>query len=189
MAGLGNPGPRYEHTRHNVGFVIVDRLARRLVAGSWQEVDDALQAGVSSGEKELLLLKPQTYMNLSGNAVKSALAKFSLDSEGLIVVHDDLDLEFGSVRIKKSGGHGGHNGIRSVMEHLETGEFIRLRVGVGRPPEGVDVVEHVLGAFSEEEAPALDGLIERCVDAIEHIFEDGPEGAMQRFHTKRTNLD
>jgi PTH1 family peptidyl-tRNA hydrolase len=185
VVGLGNPGERYSGTRHNIGFAVVDRLARKLGAGDWRQWGDALVAKAKLGEQELLLLKPLTYMNLSGHAVKRAASEFGLDAEGFIVVHDDLDLEFGVLRIKEGGGHGGHNGIRSIKEELESGDFVRLKLGIGRPPEGVEIVDHVLGHFSEEETPAVEELLTRGVGAVEAIILDSPLGAMQRYHTIR----
>lgn len=189
MVGLGNPGERYIGTRHNIGFMVVDRLARSLGAGGWIRGDDALYARAKLGEQELLLLKPLTYMNLSGHAVKKAAVEFELDAEGFIVVHDDLDLEFGTLRIKEGGGHGGHNGIRSIKEELDTGEFIRLKIGIGRPPEGVEITDHVLGHFSQVQTPEVEEIISKCVEAVKTIIIESPSGAMQRFHTKRNHLD
>ena len=170
--GLGNPGRSYGHTRHNVGFLVVDELARRH-GGSWRKRKRTEAAPVSLGLKDITLLKPATFMNDSG----SALAGHK--TEDLIVVHDDLDLPPGDVRVKVGGGAGGHNGLRSVIQRLGP-DFVRVRVGIGRPPAGMTVTDYVL---SKMDATVRDA-VPRAADAVETVVEDGPEAAMNRFNIR-----
>ncbi len=182
VVGLGNPGAQYETTRHNVGFMVVDALAARLKSGVWRRagrslVDEALLEG-----RRLLLAKPQTFMNRSGKAVEELLAVEEAPCPRLLVVHDDLDLPLGRLRIRDGGGHGGHNGLRSILEILGTGAFVRLKVGIGRPAEGEGVTEHVLSPFEAGEQAVLPGVLLRATDAVESIILEGPERAMNRFN-------
>ncbi|HEV3476728.1 MAG TPA: aminoacyl-tRNA hydrolase [Rubrobacteraceae bacterium] len=172
VVGLGNPGRSYERTRHNVGALVADELARRH-GGPWRKRKRTEAAQVSVGSREATLLKPTTFMNNSG----SALAGYG--TEGLILVHDDLDLPPGDVRVKVGGGAGGHNGLRSVIQHLGP-DFVRVRVGIGRPPVGVGVTDYVLGKMDAVVREA----IPRAADAVEAVVEDGPEAAMNRFNTR-----
>ncbi|MBA2441451.1 MAG: aminoacyl-tRNA hydrolase, partial [Rubrobacter sp.] len=170
LVGLGNPGRSYERSRHNIGFLVADELARRH-GGGWRKKKKAESASVSLGSREVIVLKPTTFMNLSGSALSGAKAG------DLVVVHDDLDLEPGTVRVKVGGGAGGHNGLRSLIQNVGP-DFVRVRVGIGRPPEGVTVTDYVLGrmeAAVKEAAP-------RAADAAEAVLEDGPEAAMNRFN-------
>jgi len=168
--GLGNPGRSYERTRHNVGYLVADELARRH-GGSWRRKKKSEAAPV--GLKDATLLKPTTFMNNSG----SALAGYR--AEDLIVVHDDLDLEAGTVRVKVGGGAGGHNGLRSIIQHLGP-EFVRVRVGIGRPPVGVTVTDYVLSRMDA----AIREAVPRAADAVEAVLDDGPEAAMNRFNVR-----
>jgi PTH1 family peptidyl-tRNA hydrolase len=168
--GLGNPGRSYERTRHNVGYLVADELARRH-GGSWRRKKKTEAAPV--GLKDATLLKPTTFMNNSG----SALAGYR--AEDLIVVHDDLDLEAGTVRVKVGGGAGGHNGLRSIIQHLGPG-FVRVRVGIGRPPMGVTVTDYVLSRMDA----AVRDAVPRAADAVEAVVEEGPEAAMNRFNVR-----
>ena len=170
--GLGNPGRSYEHTRHNVGFLVVDELARRH-GGAWRAKKKADAAPVGIGLKNVTLLKPTTFMNNSG----TALAGY--EAGQIIVVHDDLDLPAGSVRVKVGGGAGGHNGLRSLVLYLGP-DFVRVRVGIGRPPIGVSLVDYVLGRMDSviKEAMPL------AADAVEAVIESGPEAAMNRFNVR-----
>jgi peptidyl-tRNA hydrolase, PTH1 family len=170
--GLGNPGRSYERTRHSVGFLVADELARRH-GGSWRKRKRAEAAPVSLGLKDITLLKPTTFMNNSG----SALAEY--EAEDLIVVHDDLDLPPGDVRVKVGGGAGGHNGLRSVIRRLGP-DFVRVRVGIGRPPADMTVTDYVL---SKMDATVRDA-VPRAADAVEAVVEDGPEAAMNRFNAR-----
>ncbi len=170
--GLGNPGRSYERTRHNVGFLVADELARRH-GGSWRKRKKTETAPVSLGLKEVTLLKPTTFMNNSG----SALAGYN--PEDLIVIHDDLDLPPGDVRVKVGGGAGGHNGLRSVIGRLGP-DFVRVRLGIGRPPVGVGVTDYVLSRMDA----AVRDAVPRAADAVEAVVEDGPEAAMNRFNVR-----
>jgi PTH1 family peptidyl-tRNA hydrolase len=172
VVGLGNPGRSYERTRHNLGFLVADELARRH-GGSWRKRKRTEAAPVSLGFQEVTLLKPTTFMNNSG----AALAEYKADD--LIVVHDDLDLPEGDVRVKVGGGAGGHNGLRSVIGHLGP-DFVRVRVGVGRPPPGMGVTDYVLGKMDA----AVRDAVPRATDAVEAVVEDGLEAAMNRFNAR-----
>jgi PTH1 family peptidyl-tRNA hydrolase len=170
--GLGNPGRSYERTRHNVGALVADELARRH-GGSWRKKKKTEAAPVSLGSREVTLLKPTTFMNNSG----AALAGYG--DEDLILVHDDLDLPPGDVRVKAGGGAGGHNGLRSVIQRLGP-DFVRVRVGIGRPPAGVGVTDYVLSRMDA----AVRDAVPRAADAVEAVVEDGPEAAMNRFNVR-----
>jgi peptidyl-tRNA hydrolase, PTH1 family len=172
VVGLGNPGRSYERTRHNLGFLVADELARRH-GGSWRKRKRTEAAPVSLGFQDVTLLKPTTFMNNSG----AALAEYKADD--LIVVHDDLDLPEGDVRVKVGGGAGGHNGLRSVIGHLGP-DFVRVRVGVGRPPPGMGVTDYVLGKMDV----AVRDAVPRATDAVEAVVEDGLEAAMNRFNAR-----
>jgi peptidyl-tRNA hydrolase, PTH1 family len=172
VVGLGNPGRSYERTRHNVGFLVVDELARRH-GGFWRSKKKTEAAPVGFGLKNVTLLKPTTYMNNSG----TALSGYKLDQ--LIVVHDDLDLPEGDVRVKVGGGAGGHNGMRSIIQHLGN-DFVRVRIGIGRPPPGMTVTDYVLSRMDS----AIKEAVPRAADAVEVVIESGPEAAMNRFNIR-----
>ncbi len=176
VVGLGNPGRSYERTRHNAGYLVVDELARRH-GGSWRRKKKAESADVSVGPKNVTLLKPTTFMNLTGSALAGHRA------ENLILVHDDLDLDPGTVRVKVGGGAGGHNGLRSTIQNVGP-DFVRVRVGIGRPPEGarISVTDFVLGRMDSAVKEALP----RAADAVEAVLEEGPEAAMNRFNARNT---
>ncbi len=176
VVGLGNPGRSYERTRHNAGYLVVEELARRH-GGSWRRKRKAESADVSVGPKNVTLLKPTTFMNLSGSALAGHRA------ENLILVHDDLDLDPGTVRVKVGGGAGGHNGLRSTIQNLGP-DFVRVRIGIGRPPEGarMSVTDFVLGRMDSAVREALP----RAADAVEAVLEEGPEAAMNRFNVRDT---
>ena len=170
--GLGNPGRSYARTRHNIGFLVAEELAGRY-GGDWRTKKKAEAAPVSIGAANATLLKPTTYMNNSG----AALSGYRLDQ--LVVIHDELDLPVGDVRVKVGGGHGGHNGLRSIFEHLGK-DFVRVRVGIGRPPIGVTPVDYVLGRMDS----AVKDAVVRAADAVEAVIEKGPEAAMNHFNTR-----
>jgi peptidyl-tRNA hydrolase, PTH1 family len=176
VVGLGNPGRSYERTRHNAGYLVVEELARRH-GGSWRRKKKSQVADVSLGPKNVTLLKPTTFMNNSGSALAG------LRAETLILVHDDLDLDPGTVRVKVGGGAGGHNGLRSTIQNVGP-DFIRVRIGVGRPPEGarMTVTDFVLGRMDA----AVKDALPRAADAVEAILEEGTEGAMNRFNARNT---
>jgi len=185
LVGLGNPGPRYEQTRHNIGFLVVDEVARQLGARFDREKFSAKLGEAEVEGERVLLMKPLTFMNLSGEAVGPACRFYRIDPPDVIVVHDDLDLPCGQVRIKAGGGHGGHNGLKSLFAHLPSPEFLRVRVGIGRPQGGRDVTSWVLGGFAEEERAALPSVIERAASAARCLLvEKDPRICMNEFNRR-----
>lgn len=180
--GLGNPGHHYALTRHNLGFMVVDRLAGKLGVSLGRHEYGALVGEGWPAGKRLLLLKPQTYMNRSGLSVSHALADTGLAPSEILVIHDDLDLERGRIRIRPRGGSGGHRGVQSVIDALGTEAFPRLRVGIGRPPPGVDPVCYVLQPFEPEEREVMEEAVERAAAAVELMLAEGLEEAMNRFN-------
>lgn len=183
IAGLGNPGTRYQWTRHNAGFMVLDRLSE--IAGiqiSKKGFSGLCGEGWWKGER-LLLLKPLTFMNLSGRSVAEAIRFHKLSPQDVVVVHDDLDIPFGRVKLKRGGGHGGHNGLRSILAELGNGDFTRVRVGIDRPVRG-DVVDYVLTPFSREETRQLPFLLDGVADAIGSLFADGLEKSMSLFNNR-----
>lgn len=184
IVGLGNPGSKYADNRHNIGFHIVMRFAEDIGAPAFKAKFKGVFTKAYLGSKEVVLLMPGTYMNLSGESVAPALKFFGIPPERLIVVHDELDLPFGEVRIKKGGGLAGHNGLRSIARHLGTQDFLRLRFGIDRPV-GRPVAAYVLSDFSKDERAVMDERLEFSCAALRAIIEDGVEAAMLRFHTKR----
>ena len=181
VAGLGNPGREYERTRHNIGWRVVDELARRH-DGSFRSKFDGQLSEVRLDGLRLALLKPETYMNISGKSISAASRFFKAEPESLLVVHDDVDLEPGRLQVRAGGGLAGHNGLRSISSALGTQDFLRLRIGVGRPGRGDrrPVADYVLSDFEPE--LDVDALIARAADAVETIATDGVEPAQQRFN-------
>lgn len=182
VAGLGNPGEEYAATRHNVGFAVADLLAERWRAGSWTKKFRGLVASIDLHGERCWLLKPQTYMNLSGESVQAACAFYQIEPADVVVVHDDIDFELGRIQIKFGGGHGGHKGIGSTIAHLGR-DFVRVRLGVGRPARD-NVVDHVLGGFHRSEQPIVDEMIVRATDAVESILRDGYRKAQNAFNVR-----
>ncbi len=183
VVGLGNPGPEYEDTRHNIGFRVVDVLARRW-GGRFTPMEEALVAYVSIHGVPVALVKPQTFMNLSGRAVRPLVHRFGLPLTHVLVVYDDMDLPFGTLRMRPRGSHAGHRGMRSVLEALGTTDVPRLRFGIGRPPGNMDPAEYVLAPFDPEEQEHLPALLERAVQAVERWVRDGISQAMQWLHSQ-----
>ena len=187
IVGLGNPGPRYELTRHNVGQLVLDELAER--RGETFRAHKA-NARVSEtwlrpGGPKLVLAKPNTYMNLSGGPVAALLRFYSLEPSQLVVLHDELDLPFDTVRLKTGGGNGGHNGIRDISAAIGTGDFTRVRIGIGRPPGRQDPADYVLSPFSSAEREVLPNLLSDAADATEQLVTEGLLAAQQRFHAPK----
>ncbi|GAA1668003.1 aminoacyl-tRNA hydrolase [Glycomyces endophyticus] len=176
VAGLGNPGSKYAANRHNVGFMVADVLARR-VGGKFAVVRKAraevCEARLGVGGPRVILVKPLTFMNLSGDAVAPLAQYYGIDPEHVIAVHDELDIPFGEIRIKRGGGEGGHNGLRSLSKSLGTKDYARVRYGVGRPPGRQDAADFVLKDFAKAERPEVDLGIELAADAVEAIIEKG----------------
>lgn len=185
ILGLGNPGREYEGTRHNVGFAVVDELARRHGVVIDRSRHRARFGTGRIGRESVMLATPLTFMNLSGEAARPLLAYHGMEAAELIAIHDEADLEPGTVRVKAGGGIAGHNGLRSLEEHLGTREFVRVRVGIGRPSGGGErMVGHVLGKPSPGEAAALAAGVDDAATAVEVILDQGVEVAMQRFNRK-----
>lgn len=182
VVGLGNPGPDYEHTRHNAGFKVIELLGENLRATYWKDLAGAKVAVVKFGEGELALAKPQSFMNVSGGPVAKLVAEFDCSLSELIVVHDDLDLAPGRVTCKRGGGHGGHNGLRSLHDRLGTDEYLRVRVGVGRPPGRMDPADWVLQRLRSDALEELEASIPTAAQAVLHILEHGIESAMQEYN-------
>ncbi len=183
IVGLGNPGRRYRGTRHSVGHEVVQRLAERLGV-SLEPSAWARTGRARIGTSAVLLAIPDTYMNVSGHAVRDLLRRNRRRPGDLLVVHDDLDLPLGRLRLRPGNGAGGHNGIRSIIDELGTGRFARLRIGIGRPPEGIDPVEFVLARFTPDERPAIDAAVDRAADAAVTVARDGLAAAMNRYNVR-----
>ena len=183
VVGLGNPGPGYAGNRHNVGNMVVDELARRISATFKSSRSNAMVAEGRAGDIRFVLAKPMSFMNLSGGPTASLLKYYKLDVSRLIVVHDELDLPFDTVRLKIGGGSAGNNGIKDVTAALGTPEFIRVRVGIGRPPGRMDAASYVLQNFSSTERDTLPNLISDAADAVELIAAEGLTAAQLKFHT------
>lgn len=184
IVGLGNPGRRYERTRHNAGFLAVDELARSLRFALTQEKYHALVWRGTIGDREALLAKPQTFMNESGRSVGAMLRYTTATIRDLIVVHDELDLPLGTVRVKTGGGHGGHNGLRSIIDHLGSPDFIRVRVGINRPPEGWDTADYVLAPFLPGEQRPAEDAFAKAAEAVLAVMRDGLTRAMNGFNKR-----
>ena len=185
IAGLGNPGAEYAHTKHNVGFMLVDALAEKLGLDAWRERFNALVAEGRIGAEKVLLVKPLTYMNESGRAIAPLLDWYKLAPEELIVVHDDMDIAVGTIRLRRKGSAGGHNGIKSLLAHIGSQEFSRVRIGIGRPLPGWTVVRHVLAPFSAEDGPKVYEAIAYLLPAVECIVTDGIDMAMNRYNPRK----
>ena len=181
IAGLGNPGVRYQWTRHNVGFQALDRLAelKRIVIATRRFKSIYGRGRIDS--QEVLLVKPHTFMNLSGEAVKRVVDFFGASPEDLIVVHDDLDLPLGKLRFKQKGGDGGHQGIRSIVETLGSNTFLRLKIGIGRPPEGRDPADYVLEVLDKSERGDFDHVASWAAESLVILLLEGLPKAMSRF--------
>jgi PTH1 family peptidyl-tRNA hydrolase len=184
VVGLGNPGERYAGTRHNIGFMLAERLAAEAGISLKRKGHQGLYGtGWISGCEAMILL-PQTFMNLSGASVGSAFKSLGIAPGDLIVAHDDIDLPFGSLRIKVGGGHGGHNGIRSICSALGSGDFIRVKMGVGRPHPGGEVAGYVLSPFSAMERNKLDEVLTNSLKAVETLVSRGTQQAMNEFNNR-----
>lgn len=187
VVGLGNPGGEYEHSRHNVGADAVALLAERHGGVLRRSRERALVAEVGIGDRRVALAFPQTYVNLSGESVAMLVRRHGItDPERLVVVHDELDLPLGRVRIKQGGGLAGHNGLRSIKAHLHTDDFLRVRIGVDKPPTKEQGANHVLRRVSKRERVELDIAVQEAADAVEAILADGVDAAMNRFNTRDT---
>ncbi len=187
IAGLGNPGDRYENTRHNAGFWVVDTLAKRWNLDCSQKKFQGLNAqGIIAGEK-VLLFKPQTYMNRSGQAVAAAAAYYDVPGEDILVIYDDLALLPGMIRIRQKGSAGGHNGLKDIIAHLGSQEFPRLRVGIGQAPEFLATADYVLNRPSKEEQQQIADAVDAAADAAEVWLQHGMQQAMASYNRKMQN--
>jgi len=183
IAGLGNPGAEYAGNRHNCGFMAADVLAGRMGARFKRDRSRAVVAAGRLASRPVTLAKPQTFMNLSGGPVAALRSFYKIPAERIVVIHDDLDLEFETIRLKLGGGDGGHNGLRSVTAALGTRDYFRTRVGIGRPPGRMDPADFVLRDFSAAERKLLPLVLERAADAVEILLRQGLAAAQQEFHT------
>ncbi len=183
VAGLGNPGPTYQWTRHNAGFLFLDRLADRENIAIAKKSFSGLCGELNFAGHRLILLKPQTFMNLSGVAIMQALQFHKLPLSQLIVIHDELDLQFGVVRFKNGGGHGGHNGLRSIMENLGKGDFTRLRIGIGKSLHG-DTTGHVLGKIPPDQMEVLARVLDGGMEMLKIMLTEGLPKSMSLYHNK-----
>lgn len=185
IAGLGNPTSKYEHTRHNVGFEVIDRLAEEYhIHVDTKKHRALIGKGVIEGQK-VILVKPQTFMNLSGESIREVLEYYKADPEELIVIHDDISLVPGQIRVRGKGSAGGHNGIKNIILQLATQEFLRIKVGVGEKPAHMDLADHVLGRFDKADRESVDGAEDDAVRAAACILRQGLEAAMNAFNGKK----
>src|SRR5690625_1506900 len=171
IVGLGNPGRKYRKTRHNIGFMVIDELIKRQNWSLNQTKFNATYSNEFFNHDNIVLLQPQTFMNLSGDSVKPLMDFYQISPENLLVINDDLDLPTGKIRLRKTGGHGGHNGIRSLIDHLGTKEFNRIRVGIGRPTNSMTVVDYVLRPFSKEQKQDVEHAVLLSSDACEYWLD------------------
>ncbi len=182
IAGLGNPAGKYEGTRHNTGFMVIDRLAElHSIRVNTNRQRGLCGSGIIGGEK-VLLVKPLTFMNLSGECLGPLLDYFKLEPEDLLVICDDISLQLGQIRIRGKGSAGGHNGLKSIIQHLGSQDFPRIKVGVGGKPERMDLADYVLGHFSREEQAVMKETVERAAEAAEMVIQEGIPAAMNRFN-------
>ncbi len=184
IIGLGNPGSRYKHTRHNIGFMVLEKIAVRWEVELKQKSFNALWNRGKIAGKNVLLAMPQTYMNLSGNAVRELLAYFKIDKSNLIVIHDDLDLSFGTIRLKHGGGDAGHKGLKSITTCLGSADYMRVRIGIGKPSDKSRVEDYVLERFGSEESVTLEQIIQSASEAAAEIVTSGVQQAMAKYHAK-----
>lgn len=180
VVGLGNPGRQYESTRHNIGFMVLEEL---LGTSMWKSKFKGEYIKTIDADKEIIYLRPMTYMNLSGESIKAAMDFFKVETSNLLVIHDELDLPFATLTLKKGGGFAGHNGLKSTGQHLGTQDFLRLRMGIGRPVHG-DVSHFVLSSFSDEEHLRLSSFIKGGLDAMKSFIHDGFAKAANLYNKK-----
>lgn len=185
FVGLGNPTPEYAATKHNVGFMLADRLANELSAENWRERFNALIAETFLDGEKILIVKPQTFMNLSGESVGPLMNFYKVDAADLTVAHDDMDLQLGMIRLRPKGSGGGHHGVESIIQHLGTQNFPRVRIGVGRPPQNWTVNHHVLSPFTADDAQKISTALDELIPAVICIFREGIDNAMNKFNPKR----
>jgi len=183
ISGLGNPGDKYKNTRHNIGFLVIDKITKNL---STTNINNSNFQAIVQKNLSNLYVKPQTFMNLSGESILSIVEYYNIPNENIIVVHDDLDLPFGTVKFKIGGGHGGHNGLRSIDSHIGK-DYIRVRIGIGKPQNKGDVANYVLSDFSNEEFLQLDEIIKHVINSIEALQKSSLEEVKSTFTIKAKN--
>lgn len=185
IVGLGNPGRQYQNTRHNIGFDVVDAIALKNNITVGERKHKALIGKGFVGGQKAVLVKPQTYMNLSGESVREVIDFYKIDEKSeLIVISDDVSLDVGQIRIRKKGSAGGHNGLKNIILHLGHDEFQRVKMGVGEKPAGYDLADYVLGHFPKEEREMMDESVKRAADAVEAMVADGTDAAMNQYNKK-----
>ena len=181
VAGLGNPGPKYEDTRHNVGFMMIDVLADKFGVKVKKLQKAALTGEMTVAGEKILLVKPQTFMNLSGESLRELVAYYKVPNENVIVIYDEAALEVGKIRIRTQGSDGGHNGMKNILYHLQTDEFLRVRIGIGSPVEG-RIEDYVLGRISKQDMEVLGETAKKVPDIIEEIISNGVISAMNKYN-------
>lgn len=185
IVGLGNPESEYEKTRHNMGFCVINKIAKEFSIDITKNKFNALYGtGIINGQK-IILLKPQTYMNLSGSAVVDFIDFYKLDLENLVVIYDDVDVEIGSIRIRKKGSPGSHNGMKSIVNMLQSEEFTRIRVGIGKPEHSNDMINYVIGKINDEEQEKLEPGIDMAKQATIELIKNGVDSAMNKFNKSK----
>lgn len=185
IVGLGNPGNEYAGTRHNVGWMLVDALAEHLGINEWRSREKGMVAEGRIGSEKILLVKPLTYMNNSGECVGPLMRWYKLEPEDIMAAHDDMDIPIGTIRIRKKGSAGGHNGIKSLLSHIGSENFGRLRIGIGRPQPGWSVINHVLAKFNDQEQEKIGDAIKQLIPAVECMVLEGSDMAMNKFNPKK----
>ncbi|MEY8337681.1 aminoacyl-tRNA hydrolase [Lachnospiraceae bacterium 62-35] len=185
IVGLGNPTKQYEGTRHNAGFCAVDVLASRLGIAMNEHKHKGILGRGMIGREKVVLLKPQTFMNLSGESLRAVSDFYKIQPENIIVIYDDIDLAVGHLRLRGKGSAGGHNGMKSIIAHLGTQDFPRIRVGIGAKPDRMDLADYVLGRFPQVEKPVMEDAFEAAAQAAAAIVEDGIDAAMNRFNGRK----
>ena len=185
IAGLGNPGREYENTRHNTGFMVIDEAAKKYNISVNEKKHKALIGKGFIGGQKVILVKPQTFMNLSGESIREVIDYYKIDEKSeLIVISDDISLEAGAIRIRKRGSSGGHNGLKNIILHLGHDEFHRIRMGVGEKPQEYDLIDYVLGHFGEEDSKLIAESVKEAAEAIEVMITDGSDAAMNKFNKR-----
>ena len=189
VIGLGNPGKKYTETKHNVGFLVIDELGTRVGVDISKDKFQSLCGEGFLNDNKILLLKPQTYMNRSGDAVQAALNFYKIAPENIIVVHDEMDISLGRIMIKPGGGSAGNNGIKSIISNLGTKDFTRVRIGIGKPGTKKDGASHVLSGFSKSEGALVEDSIQTATDAVIEIINNGLQSAMNKYNIKSRNKE
>jgi PTH1 family peptidyl-tRNA hydrolase len=182
IIGLGNPGYKYSKTRHNIGFRIIDEIANQRKFRVKKQEKEALTGSFHLQGDKVILAKPQTYMNNSGLPVRKLIDWYNIDVQDILIIYDDLDLKVGQMRIKRVGGHGGHNGMKSIFKHMNTNQIPRIRIGIGRPPEYMTVSDYVLGKFTKTEKKEIKKVVTKASKAVETILSQGLEKAMNDYN-------